>query len=48
MRFSASQPPGSAPWMRTASSAYSEQLGVKRQPLSGPNANIFAGEITQR
>jgi hypothetical protein len=48
MRFTASQLPARAPWRRRASSAYSEQLGVKRHRPSGPNRTVFAGEITQR
>jgi hypothetical protein len=48
MRLMASQLPASAPWRLTASKAYSEQLGVKRQRPSGPNTNTLAGEITQR
>jgi hypothetical protein len=48
MRFSANTLPLHAPCRRTASKAYAEQLGVKRHWLSGPNKNVFAGEITQR
>src|SRR2546428_7572599 len=31
-----------------ASRAYSEQLGVKRQPASGPNKKAFAGDRSVR
>jgi hypothetical protein len=48
MRFNASQAPGADPWVLMASKAYSEQLGVKRHWLSGPNRKIFAGDNVQR
>jgi hypothetical protein len=46
MRFTAIQLPASAPWRRTASSAYAEQLGVNRQRPNGPNTRVFAGDST--
>ena len=44
IRFSASQDPRAAPWRDTASLAYSEQLGKKRQlrPKNGLSANRYA------
>jgi hypothetical protein len=48
IRFAASQLPASAPRERMASAAYCEHVGVKRQPLAGPNKKICAGEIVQR
>jgi hypothetical protein len=47
MRLAASALPVSAPCACTASSAYCEQVGVKRQPLA-PNKKICAGEIVRR
>jgi len=37
-----------APRARIASIAYCEQVGVKRQPLVGPNKKVCAGETVQR
>ncbi len=48
IRFRASHVPARAPCARMDSMAYSEQLGVKRQPASGPNKSALAGEITRR
>ena len=48
MRFAVSQLPASAPCVRKASNAYSEQVGVKRQPPSGPNKKLFAGDSVER
>jgi hypothetical protein len=39
MRFAASIDPRSAPWQRIAWSAYSEQVGKKRQ--LGPNIGLI-------
>jgi hypothetical protein len=47
-RFVASQLPARAPCVRNASSAYREQLGVNRQPASGPNKKVIVGESIQR
>jgi hypothetical protein len=46
--LAASQLPEIVPRERTASIAYCEQVGVKRQPALEPNKKICAGEITQR
>ena len=48
IRFTASQPPAMAPCSRTASIAYCEHVGVKRQPPMGPKRKTCAGEIVQR
>jgi hypothetical protein len=48
MRLRASHIPPRTPCTRTASSAYAEQLGLKRQCASGPKKAVFAGEITRR
>jgi hypothetical protein len=40
MRFSAKPQPLMAPWVFTASRAYSEQVGVKRQ--DGPSIGLMA------
>jgi hypothetical protein len=37
-----------AAFVRMASIAYCEHVGVKRQPAVGPNKKICAGEIVQR
>lgn len=44
MRFTASQPPPIGPWVLSASSAYSEQLGSKRHSAAGPNRKVLAGD----
>lgn len=48
MRFAAKAVPVSAPCPRTASMAYTEQVGLNRQPLPAPNNRDCAGEITAR
>jgi len=48
MRFDAKNIPAIAPRERIASTAYCEQVGVKRQPAVGPKRKICAGEIVQR
>lgn len=42
-----SQPPRNKPWICSASIPYCEQLGVKRQPDSGPPRKCNGGEITR-
>ena len=46
IRLAASAVPANAPRSRTASIAYCEHVGVKRQPPVGPNKNVSTGEIT--
>ena len=48
MRFAASQLPVTDPWILTASAAYCEQVGVKRQPADGPNNSVCNGETVHR
>jgi len=48
MRLAASQLPAIAPCVRTASAAYWEQVGVKRQPAWGPNNTPCIGDTVQR
>ena len=48
IRFADNQLPASAPCSCNASSAYAEQLGVKRQPAYDPNKKLFAGDSVQR
>ena len=44
-RRTARNAPKIAPWARTASTAYCEQVGAKRQPQVGPSTTGRTGEI---